>query len=151
VNTPIRSPDSLRKCLPGGIRIVVPDKPVDCTFTELTTGAKLVPDQLYFQPFHAIISLHGIVRADHMPCFIMQTESFVEEIYCAAAWHTNRGEIFEVYVKLGDTGNESQVVRTDGEPLAPICGLEFYLDPDAEPPYLILYGLDDPNVEDLEP
>jgi hypothetical protein len=129
--------------------MVVPDKPVNCTFTELVTGAKLTPDQLHFQPFHAIVSIHGIVRAGAMHAFIVETESFVEEIECAAAWHGKRGDIFEVRVKLGDTGNETQVTRADGAELAPIRGLEFYIEPDSEPPYLILYGEDDPSVEDL--
>lgn len=146
--------ETLRHLYPRGLRIVVPRDVRRTQLVDLVTGDVLglsVLGQHRVPPlcgWHGFVSLHAEVRAAASHAFIVQTESLVEEIECAAAWHGgDRNEIFDVRVRLGDSGTDVQVERADGQPLGrALAGLEFYLDADAEPPYLMLY----PEVETVE-
>jgi hypothetical protein len=145
------SEETLRKVLPRGLRLVVPDKVSETTFIDLATGAKLQPDQTVMHTFPGITSIHVEVRADELPVCVVQTEAMVEEIQCKACWHTNRWDVFEVLVQIGDSGFQTRVTRVDGKDLSPIAGFEFYADADAEPPYLILHEPFVPSSDEPEP
>jgi hypothetical protein len=135
---------TLRKSMPRGLRVVVPESVEQVEFVNLGTGQALREPGELGMTWHGVVSLHAEVRAREMHTFVLQTESMIEEIQCAAAWHGDRWDIFDVLVRLGDVGFECEVTRVDGKPLGPIAGLEFYIDKDAEPPYLILHALEPP-------